>query len=128
MQKNEEDVYVLLGSPVSLVCGYNLIGNPSAVISWTDPQNKQVINSDRYWVDTGPTVVQLNITEASKMDNGTWRCTVNVSSSYNSFDPMTSNFYSEAIEIEISLTVVGEYIILSMKLILHKAINCTCIS
>ena len=113
MQKNEEDVYVLLGSPVSLVCGYNLIGNPSAVISWTNPQNKQVNNSGRYQVDNGPKVVQLNITEASKSDGGTWKCTVKVSTSYDSFDPITdrpttSNIYSEVKEVEIRLTVVGE--------------------
>ena len=122
MEENEKDIYALLGSPVSLVCGYKLISNPSAVITWRDPQNKQVSDSDQYLVDVGPSVVQLNITKASKSDNGTWKCTVNVTSPYDSFhqkasNSLTSNIYSKIREIEVRLTIVGEYdlIITAMK-------------
>ena len=115
MQENEDYIYVLLGSPVSLVCGYNLVGNPSPEVSWTDPQNKQIANSGRYVMDNGPDVVQLNIIEANESDSGTWRCTVKVNSSYDSFDPMTDkastgNIYSGIKEIEVRLIIVGEYI------------------
>lgn len=119
MQESEDGIYVLLRSPVSLVCGYNLIGNPSPEVSWTDPQNKQVANSSRYVMDNGPGIVQLNITEASESDSGTWRCTVNVNSSYDSFDPMTGrvstgNIYSDKKEVEVQLTVIGEYVIIML--------------
>ncbi len=93
------------------MCGYSLISHPSPAVSWTDPQHKQVANSSRYLVDDGPGVVQLNITEASKGDNGTWKCTVSV---YHSFKLMSdgalsSDTYSNESRIEVRLFVVGEY-------------------
>ena len=121
MQENKEDIYVLSGSPVSLVCGYNLVSNPSATVTWRDPQNKQVTKNDRYLVDDGRRVVQLNITKASKSDSGTWTCTVNVTSPYDSFDLVTdrslvNNIYSETKEVEIRLTVIGEFVTIKLLL------------
>ena len=116
MQESEEHFYALLGSPVSLVCGYNLIANPSPEVSWTDPQNKQVANGSRYVMENGPEVVRLNIVKASESDNGTWSCTVNVNGSYDSFNPLTEkastgNIYFDKKEIKVQLTIVGECLI-----------------
>ena len=71
--------YVLSGSPVSLICGYKLDSNPPANITWRDPRKKPVKASSVFILDDGPTVVRLNISNASNSDSGTWICSVDVS-------------------------------------------------
>lgn len=78
MHPGIKEHYVLSGDPVSLVCGYNLHSNPSATITWTNPQGKSVTSGDTYTLDNGPEVVQLNITNTSRSDCGKWACTVKV--------------------------------------------------
>ncbi len=62
---------------MSIICGYNLKSHPSATISWTDPRGKEVTNSERYTLDDGPNVIQLNISNVTESDNGMWKCLLN---------------------------------------------------
>ena len=69
--------FALSGEAVSLVCGYNLDSYPEASVTWTDPSGRKMLqNNDRYTLDSGPEVVQLNISEASQSDSGVWTCSV----------------------------------------------------
>ena len=90
--------YVLLGEAVSLVCGYNLESNPAATITWTDPNDGKILQSNgRYMLDYGPEIVRLNISEASESDSGLWTCSVRDGSG------------STGIEFNVSLEVLGMY-------------------
>lgn len=73
-----EKHYVLYGDPVSLICGYDLESNPPPTITWTNPYNKSVVNTDMYVIDNGPQVIQLNITNARESDSGLWICHMEV--------------------------------------------------
>lgn len=109
MNESKEDSYVLLGHPVSLICGYDLDSNPQAIITWTDPRGNKVTDNDQYLADDGPEVVQLDITRASISDSGMWRCSVNVISTYSfSWLKNISDVYNRTQEVEINLSVVGE--------------------
>ena len=67
--------YVLLGDPLSLVCGTGLDSNPQATITWTAP-NGSLIKKDmgRYTLENGPEIVRLNFSITMMSDNGVWRC------------------------------------------------------
>lgn len=80
---------------MSLICGYNLKSNPSINVTWTNPQGEQVLNSERCTMDDGPEVVQLNISNVTKNDNGMWRCSMQMLD-------MNQNF-----NIDINLSVLG---------------------
>lgn len=84
---------------VSLVCGYNVASNPPAIISWSDPQGKPVENSDIYTIDKGPEVVRLNISNATRENNGTWKC---------SLTTKFSNATGSTVELNMLLMVVSE--------------------
>ena len=110
MIKNDEDSYVLEGHPVLLICGYNLNSNPGARVIWTNPNGEQVANGNDYVIDEDLLVVQLNITKTKRKDNGTWKCKVMNNA---------NNFYSKTLEVDLRLTVVGEFMLVSVIAKLH---------
>ena len=110
-EATEKNSYVLLGHPVVVVCGYRLESNPRAEITWTNPQGEVVTtDSDRYVMDNGPTVIQLNITRAETSDNGKWKCHVRVTGECDSSvsTECSGNVYSKSVMVELDLTVVGK--------------------
>ena len=73
--------YVLLGDPLSLVCGRGLDSNPQADVAWTAPDGMTTISDNaRYDLENGPDVVRLNFTSTVMSDTGVWRCIVSVMS------------------------------------------------
>ena len=72
--------YVLLGNPLSLVCGRGLDSNPAASITWQDPNNAQIMDNARYNLENGTEVVRLNFTRTILSDTGIWTCEVTVRS------------------------------------------------
>ena len=103
ISKGPKQKYVLSGEATSLVCGYNLESNPEAVVTWTDPNGRQLLQSDgRYTLDAGPEIVRLNISEASEADNGSWSCSVAGGSS------------STSIKFNVSLEVLGKQEIIAI--------------
>ena len=72
--------YVLLGNPLSLVCGRGLDSNPAASITWLDPYSVPVMDSAHYDLENGNAIVRLNFTRTTQSDNGMWTCEVIVSS------------------------------------------------
>ena len=72
--------YVLLGSPLSLVCGRGLESNPAASITWLDNNGTAIVDNARYDLETGTAIVRLNFTRTIPSDNGIWTCEVVVRS------------------------------------------------
>ena len=72
--------YVLLGNPLSLVCGRGLDSNPAASITWRDPNNVEIMDNARYDLESGTEVVRLNFTRTIPSDTGIWTCEVTVRS------------------------------------------------
>lgn len=77
---------------------------------WTNPNGIQIVHNDAYRVDSGPAVVQLNITKANITDNGIWKCDVTVTSIFDQTDNISNNIYSKKLQVEVNLTVVGKYV------------------
>jgi hypothetical protein len=84
---------------VSLVCGYNVASNPPANVFWSDPQGKIVESSGFYTTENGPREVRLNISNATKENNGTWKC---------SLTTKYSNGTDNTVELNIPLMVIGK--------------------
>ena len=61
-QQKPTQVYVLLGSSLSLVCGRGLVSNPQAIIVWTAPDGTTIMDNARYNLEDGQDVVRLNLT------------------------------------------------------------------
>ena len=72
--------YVLLGDPLSLVCGRGLDSNPQADVVWTAPDGMTISDNARYDLENGPDIVRLNSTHTVMSDTGVWRCIVSVRS------------------------------------------------
>ena len=53
--------YVLLGDPLSLVCGSGLDSNPQAAIIWRAPDGTTVINNARFNLENGPEIVDQRL-------------------------------------------------------------------
>ena len=71
--------YVLLGDPLSLVCGTNLDSNPQATITWTASDATTIrMNGGRYTLENGPDIVRLSFSTTMLIDSGVWRCNVMV--------------------------------------------------
>ena len=68
--------YVLVGDPVSLVCGTSLVSNPAATISWSDIQGMEIQNAGRYTFNNGPDTVHLNFSFTRANDTGVWICEI----------------------------------------------------
>ena len=71
---------ILLGNPLSLVCGRGLDSNPAASITWRDPNNAEIMDNARYDIESGTEVVRLNFTRTILSDTGMWTCEVTVRS------------------------------------------------
>ena len=72
--------YVLVGDPLSLVCGRGLDSNPQADIVWTAPDGMTISDNARYDLENGPDIVRLNFTHTIMSDTGVWSCIVSVMS------------------------------------------------
>lgn len=70
--------HATFGDPVSLICGYNLKSNPPSSVTWSNPRGERVLNSEKYSMDDGPEVVQLNISNVTESDGGTWKCSLQI--------------------------------------------------
>ena len=81
MLPGPKDHYVLSGDPISLICGYDLVSNPPAIVSWTNPLGATVTSGGKYSMDSGPQVVRLNISNISEDLAGKWMCHVKVADS-----------------------------------------------
>ena len=79
-QQMPTQAYVLLGSPLSLVCGRGLDSNPEATITWLDTNNLPIMDNARYDLENGTDIVRLNFTRTIPSDNGMWTCDVIVRS------------------------------------------------
>ena len=66
------------GDSARLICGYDLKSNPSAIISWTNPNGEPVMSDERFTMNNGLEEVSLEIANVGKDDNGTWNCTVDM--------------------------------------------------
>ena len=67
--------YVLLGDPLSLVCGRDQDSNPQATITWTAPDGTTVVNNARYYLaENGPEFARLNLVCTDRNDKGVWTC------------------------------------------------------
>jgi hypothetical protein len=75
-QQMPTPVYVLLGNPLSLVCGRGLESNPNATIAWLDTNNMAIVDNARYDLESGREVVRLNFTQTILSDTGIWTCEV----------------------------------------------------
>ena len=104
---------VLLGDPLSLVCGRNLVSNPMATVEWRDPNEILVLDNARYDLEDGPEVIRLSFTRTIEADDGEWACRVRVADTDVSvvqnnelvIQP-TANIGTETVRI--TLTVVGK--------------------
>ena len=72
--------YVLLGNPLSLVCGRGLHSNPEASIRWLDTNGTAIMDNAHYDLENGTAIVRLNFTRTIASDNGMWTCEVVVRS------------------------------------------------
>ena len=106
--------YVLLDNSLSLVCGRGLDSNPNATVTWTAPDNTEIMENARYRLENGPEVVRLNFTRTIMSDNGIWQCEVTVKSGRNALGN-DGNLILVAPEVigtltqEFLLTVIGEF-------------------
>ena len=100
-------VAVRLGDPLSLVCGTNLMSNPSAAITWRDPNG--VVDNTRYDLVNDGTGIRLNFTNTISSDTGTWTCSVLVEGNNVTVGNKTQpRLLIGERNITIDLTVVGE--------------------
>jgi hypothetical protein len=85
-QQIPTQVYVLLGNPLSLVCGRGLESNPNATITWTGSDGTTIMDTLRYDLENGPDIVRLNFTRTIMSDNGMWLCEIEVTSQRHALD------------------------------------------
>ena len=117
--------YVLLGDPLSLVCGTGLDSNPQATITWTAPDQTVVMESPRYNLENGSEIVRLNFTHTLLDDAGTWICDIRTNSdqcvvSEGSLVRLEPTNIGVPIQHNIELIIIGEYIsILQLQLMVN---------
>ena len=115
-QQMPTQAYVLLGNPLSLVCGRGLESNPAASITWLDTNNMAIIDNARYDLENGPEVVRLNFTRTILSDTGIWTCEVVVRSeryivnSEGNLVPGAVAVIGTRIQHEFMVTVIGKTI------------------
>ena len=90
------------GDSVRLICGSDLKSNPSAIISWINPNGELVTISERFTMNNGQEEVSLKIANVDKDDNGTWTCTVDVPRN----DPLYCDSDHERVLIEHQLQLI----------------------
>ena len=113
MTEGPTERYVLLGEPLSLVCGTGLDSNPHASVTWMAPgETNAIVNNDRYDLENGREIVRLNFTNTIMGDNGLWKCVVAVMSGRYIVSSGNLVFQDRAnigsITRDIQLTVIGE--------------------
>ena len=104
---------MLLGDPLSLVCGTGLDSNPQATIMWTAPNGTTIMDNPRYSLNNGPEIVRLNFIHTILSDAGMWRCDIRTESdqytvSDGSLVPINSTMIGVTIQHDIKLIIVGE--------------------
>jgi hypothetical protein len=110
--------YVLLGEPLSLVCGTGLDSNPQATITWTAPDGTTIVDNNRYDLENGPAIVRLNFTNTIMTDSGLWQCMVTVTSGRYIVSGGDLLVFQDQANIgsitrEIQLIVIGELLFVS---------------
>ena len=105
--------YVLLGNPLSLVCGRGLDSNPEASITWIAPDGTTVVDNARYVLENGTDFVRLNFTRTIPTDTGMWTCEVIVRSeryvvSDGRLVLVATTVIGSPIRHEFMVTVIGE--------------------
>ena len=113
MSQGSTEHYVLLGDPLSIVCGTGLDSNPQATIAWIASDTSRItMNMGRYTLDNGPEIVRLNFSIALMSDNGVWMCEVLVMSSRHIVSGgqlvVQDSALIGSITQNIQLTVIGE--------------------
>ena len=113
MTEGPTEQYVLLGEPLSLVCGTGLDSNPQASVTWIAPgETTAIVDNDRYDLENGPEIVRLNFTNTIMGDNRLWKCVVTVTS--GRYIVSSGNLVSQdqanigSVTRDIQLTVIGE--------------------
>ena len=109
MRNGSNNLTSIEGDPVSLVCGYQLRSNPPAIITWLYPNGSTVENSDRIIMDSGSELVQLNVTNTSSSDSGTWTCRIEVQNECVWEQEHSCSPRNKSQEYKIELVVLGEY-------------------
>ena len=105
---------MLLGNPLSLVCGTGLDSNPQATITWISPDVSVITDSSRYRLENGPEIVQLSFTHTILSDAGMWRCNIRTESDQNvvkneNLVPLNSTVIGVVIQCDIELVIIGKY-------------------
>ena len=112
--------FVLLGDPLSLVCGTGLDSNPQATITWTAPDGTMIMDNARYDLENGPDIVRLNFTNTITADTGRWVCVSTVlSERYISSEGRLFRQQQAligSITVNIQLTVICELITLVARI------------
>ena len=113
MNRGPTKRYVLLGDPLSLVCGTGLDSNPQATITWTVSNVTTItVNIGRYTLENGPEIVRLNFSTTMMSDNGIWRCNIMATSDrYVAIGGqllLQTDALIGSISQDIQLTVIGE--------------------
>ena len=90
------------GDSMRLICGYDLKSNPSAIVSWINPDGEPITISERFTMNNGPEEVSLKIANVDKDDNGTWTCTVEVPRN----NPLYCDSDHERVPIELQLQLI----------------------
>lgn len=109
MRNGSNNLTSIEGDPVSLVCGYQLHSNPPAIITWLYPNGSTVENSDRIIMDSGTELVQLNVTNTSSSDSGTWTCRIEIQNKCVWEQEHSCSPRNKSQEYKIELVVLGEY-------------------
>ena len=108
-------VYVLLGNPLSLVCGRGLDSNPEASITWRDPNGMAIMDNDRYDLMNGSDVVHLDFVHTILSDTGMWTCEVIVRSdryivsNEGNLIPGAVTVIGTPIQHQFMITVIGKF-------------------
>ena len=107
--------FVLLGDPLSLVCGTGLDSNLQATITWTAPNASLITDRSiaRYSLENGPEIVRLNFTYTILSDTGIWRCDIRTESDQYIVNDgclirMNSTTIGARIQHDIELIIIGK--------------------
>ena len=102
---------VRLGDSVSLLCGTNIVSNPAAIVTWLDPLGRDIAQDPRFRALSSESSVALEITSATRADEGEWTCVLRVEGTNlrrleGGVDPNITIIGEE--RLSINLTVVGK--------------------
>ena len=99
------------GSDVTLLCGKGLRSNPPAIVGWLDNNGNSIdAGSSRISVPDTRETTSLSLGELTERDSGNWTCQIAVPN-------------VRTVLIAITLTVLGEYVILAIYEY-HLSVQC----